>query len=69
MSIADRIKAAREKLGLTQEQAAPQWGVNVRTLQGWERGQHEPRGFARTQLEKLLATILEGEPAGGKKRL
>ncbi len=58
MSIAERLQKAREKLDLTQEAAAPRWGVNLRTLQGWERGQHEPRGFARTQLEKLLTDIL-----------
>lgn len=58
MSIAKRIKAAREKLTLSQSEAAARWGVNVRTLQDWELGRNEPRGFARTQLEKLLAEIL-----------
>lgn len=64
MPIADRLKKARSKLGLTQESAATQWGVNIRTLQDWERGHHEPRGFARTQFEKLLAEILPEKRAG-----
>ncbi len=66
MSIAKRIKAAREKLAVSQSEAAAQWGVNVRTLQDWELGRNEPRGFARTQLEKLLADIIGGAGAGGR---
>jgi DNA-binding transcriptional regulator YiaG len=63
MSIANRIEKARAKLELTQAEAAAQWGVNVRTLEGWESGRHEPSGFARSQLEKLLTEILG---AGGR---
>ena len=65
MSIAKRIKAAREILAVSQSEAAAQWGVNVRTLQDWELGRNEPRGFARTQLEKLLADIIGVSGAGG----
>lgn len=58
MPIADRIRKARSKLELSQADAARQWGINVRTIQNWEIGRSEPRGFARAQLEKLLAGIL-----------
>ena len=68
MPFAERFKAAHEKLGLTQEQAAKKWGVNVRTLQDWEQKRHEPRGFGRVQLEKLLDGILGPAPASRKRR-
>ena len=68
MSLAQRIKAAREKLVLTQEQAAEKWSVNVRTLQDWELGRNEPRGFARAQLDKLLDGILGASPAERKRK-
>jgi len=63
MSIAARIKAAREKLGISQEEAAQQWGLNLRTLQNWEIERNEPRGFARAQLAKLLDGILGPTPS------
>ena len=35
MDIASQIRAARQRLDLTQKQAAEAWGVNVRTLESW----------------------------------
>lgn len=58
MSIANRLKKAREKCGFSQSEAAGKWGLPLRTLQNWEVARNEPRGFARTQLEKLLSDIL-----------
>jgi DNA-binding transcriptional regulator YiaG len=53
-----KLKAARAKLNLSQSQAAEAWGVPVRTLQGWERNQSTPRGFAfRALVEKLDAIL------------
>lgn len=63
MSIANRIQLARKKASLSQSEAADKWGVSVRTLQNWEIGRNEPRGLARTQLEKLLSEIL-GKASG-----
>lgn len=57
MQIADRINAVRTRLGLTQQEASEKWGINLRTLQNWECGRNEPRGFALAQLEKLLSDI------------
>lgn len=68
MDIAQRIKAAREKSGLSQSEAANAWGINPHTLQGWEIGRHSPRGFALNQLEKLLAEILDAPAGAGAKR-
>ena len=52
--IGDRLKAAREKLHLSQSQAAKAWGISVRSLQQWEQGQREPRGLALRALEAIL---------------
>ncbi|HEY4247822.1 MAG TPA: hypothetical protein VGM64_13285 [Lacunisphaera sp.] len=67
MSLSNRIQSARNKLGLSQSEASKTWGINLHTLQGWEIGRHEPRGFARTQLEKLLTEVL-GHDSGQRKR-
>lgn len=37
------IRAARERMGLTQEQLAQQVGVHPRTIGNWERGQTVPK--------------------------
>jgi ribosome-binding protein aMBF1 (putative translation factor) len=64
---ARRLKRARQAAGLSQSEAAAKWGAKLRTLQDWELGRNEPRGFARTQLEKLLSEIL-GETPPRKRR-
>lgn len=53
-----KLKAAREKLGLSQSQAAKEWGVPVRTLQRWEQNQSTPHGFALKVLTEKLDAIL-----------
>ena len=54
-----KLKAAREKLGLSQSQFAAQvLGISVRTLQSWEMDQRTPRGFALQALEAKLDEIL-----------
>ena len=50
----DRLKAAREKLNLSQADAAEKWGISLRSLQSWEQGQREPRGLALRALEEIL---------------
>jgi len=62
MDIADKIKLTREKLNLSQSQAAKAWGISVHTLQSWEQRQRAPRGLALRQLESIL------DQAGGGKR-
>lgn len=53
--LAGRIQEARNRLNLSQSQAAKEWGLSKRTLQEWEQGRHEPRGLALTALESILA--------------
>lgn len=65
MEVAMRIRQARGKLGLSQAQAAEQWGIPKSTLIKWERGDRTPRGLSRRALDQLLNQILRGEGGGG----
>jgi transcriptional regulator with XRE-family HTH domain len=38
----DRLRAARDRLGLTREQVATRLRCNVSTLKRWENGDYEP---------------------------
>jgi len=51
--ISERIKAARQKLNLSQADAAKKWKFSVRTLQGYEIGR-PPRGLYLEKLEAIL---------------
>jgi DNA-binding transcriptional regulator YiaG len=59
-SFAVRIKAARKKLGLSQEQAAKDWGFSVGTLEAWEQEYRNPAGLYRDKLEEVLKQIEQG---------
>lgn len=54
----NKLKAAREKLGLTQKAFAEKIGVPYRTLVGWENDQRTPRGLALKALNDALDAIL-----------
>jgi DNA-binding transcriptional regulator YiaG len=56
-NIAERIKAARQSLGLSQSQAAKAWKLNTRTLQDWEQGARMPSGLYRERIERILRRI------------
>ena len=43
MTVAERLKTARERKGLTQRQMAARVGVTQPTIQVWESGEHAPR--------------------------
>jgi DNA-binding transcriptional regulator YiaG len=58
-SFAMRIKAARKKLGLSQEQAAKSWGFSVGTLEAWEQEYRNPAGLYQEKLEATLKRIEE----------
>lgn len=60
-----RIREARERAGLTQQQVAAEIGVSLRTVGNWERGETVPLNrFAR--LEAVLGERLRpGAPADG----
>lgn len=55
----NKLKAAREKLGLTQAQFAERLGVNYQTLIKWEQDRTTPRGLALKAINELLDRILE----------
>ncbi len=66
-TLAQRIKNARKKLGLSQRQAAEKWGFQVQTIQQWEHGRRRPRSLYREKLEEILAGAeLQGSAASGE---
>jgi DNA-binding transcriptional regulator YiaG len=52
---ADRVKALRDHLGLTQQQFAEELGVRQQTISEWEVGLYKPR----RSTSKYLALIAE----------
>lgn len=44
------VRAIRDKLGMTQEQFAGQFGFSVNTLRHWEQGKRRPEGATRAYL-------------------
>ena len=53
-SLARRLQAWRKRKDLSQREAALKLQISPRTLQEWEQGRAEPRGFARPALEKAI---------------
>ena len=51
------VKAARVKVGMTQEQFAARFGISMATLRHWERGNRTPRGSAL-----VLLKVIERNP-------
>jgi DNA-binding transcriptional regulator YiaG len=47
---ADRVRALRERLGLTQQQLADELGVRQQTVSEWETGVYQPRGASARML-------------------
>lgn len=66
---AERIRALRQHLGLTQEQMAAELGTRQQTISEWETSRYEPRG-ASARLLTLIAERaafpyrVEGEDSG-----
>lgn len=54
----DRLSAAREAAGLTQEDLAARLGVRMTTLQAWEDDGAEPRGNRLQMLAGMLNVSL-----------
>lgn len=53
-SLAERIKAARTKSGLSQKKYARLIGVNQSSLADWERGARKPSGKSLLKIEAFL---------------
>lgn len=47
------VRALRERLGLTREQFAARYGLEVETLRNWETGRREPDTTARSYLRAI----------------
>ncbi len=52
------VRAARTKLGLSQDRFAAAFGISPSTLKKWEQGQRRPEGPAR-----VLLNVIDKEPA------
>ncbi|QJE74876.1 helix-turn-helix domain-containing protein [Aerophototrophica crusticola] len=46
-------RSLRRKLGMTQEEFASTFGLNLYTLRDWEQGRAQPEGTARTLLRVI----------------
>ncbi|HJS87972.1 MAG TPA: helix-turn-helix domain-containing protein [Acetobacteraceae bacterium] len=47
------VRALRERLGLTREQFAARYGLEVETVRNWEAGRREPDTTARSYLRAI----------------
>jgi|SRR5882762_9218648 len=51
------VASIRKRMNMSQNQFAVQFGISVRTLQGWERGRRTPTGAS-----KILLTLINRSP-------
>lgn len=58
------VQSIRQKLGLTQQEFAMQFGFSLGTLRNWEQGTRVPPGPSR-----VLLTVIDREPDAVKKAL
>ena len=58
------VRAARKKLGLSQDKFAETFKISSSTLRKWEQGKRQPHGPAR-----VLLTVIEKEPEAVKRAL
>jgi DNA-binding transcriptional regulator YiaG len=56
-SFAKRMKAVRKKLGISQAEAAKEWGFDLGTFQAWEQEYRNPAGLYREKLERILKRL------------
>ncbi len=52
---AERVKALRQHLQMTQEELAREMGTRQQTISEWETGMYRPRGIS----ERLLGMVAE----------
>ena len=58
------VKSLRKRLGLTQEQFALRFGLELDAIQNWEHGRREPNAAARSYL-----TVIEKAPEAAQAAL
>lgn len=57
--LAEKLRARRDELNLTQREAAEIVGVSERTWQNWEASESFPRAKHRRALDTFLSSELE----------
>ena len=50
---AERVRALRRHLGMTQQELSDQLGTRQQTISEWETGLYQPRGISRTALSMI----------------
>ena len=58
------VKAARRKLGMSQDRFARSFGVSAATIRNWEQGRRQPEGPAR-----VLLNVIAREPGAVRRAL
>lgn len=53
------FSAAREKVGMTQNEVAKALGVNQSAVSFWESGRNQPRGKQMVKLAKLYGVTVD----------
>jgi len=61
MITSDEIKGLRKHSEMTQEAMARKMGITIRTLAGWEAGEHRPSPVMRRKLERLQRKVKSGD--------
>lgn len=58
------VRAARRRLGMSQDRFARSFGVSAATVRNWEQGRRRPEGPAR-----VLLAVIDREPEAVKRAL
>lgn len=56
---AEKVRAIRKSLGLTQQAMSEAYGIPKRTIENWEGGKTEPPAYVLTMLEIIAAQDAE----------
>ena len=60
--ITQQIKELRKQAGLTQKDFCTMYGIPRRTLEDWDRGQHEPPDyFARLLIQHMQENLFKNK--------
>lgn len=65
-TLSQQLRAARDQLGISQEELASRLGVSFATVNRWEGGKAKPQKAQVEKLEELLSQIEAGDAASGE---
>lgn len=57
----DKIKELRKRLGLSQAKFAEKWEIPKRTIEDWEAGKREVKGYIVSMMYKIVEFEKEAE--------